>query len=192
MTSRKCIIIVREDGKWLSLIQCGSSCHEDIGGDPEWSVDEVYGILDELKSKHIPKFRRRRFFPKPWWNGVCREAWRLRERCYRSFKETRNIEGMIKWKRARAKATRTFREEKKSEWQSYVGTLSINTKASSVWEKIRSIRGRPPARVNMLKENDIIYTSIAEIREKLAQSFQEITLHLNYDPQFLDYKQVAE
>ena len=31
--------------------------------DPEWSVDELYyGILDELKSKHIQKFRRRVFF----------------------------------------------------------------------------------------------------------------------------------
>ena len=165
---------------------------EDIGGDPEWGVDELYGILYELKSKHIPKFRWRLFFPKPWWNWVCKEAWRLRETCYRSFKATGNIEDKIKWKRARAKATRTFREERKREWQSYVGTLSINTKALSVGKKIRRIRGRPQSRVNILKENDIIYTSIVEITEKLAQSFQEITSNLNNDPQFLDYKQVAE
>ena len=118
--------------------------------------------------------------------------WGLQVRCYRSFNTTGNIEDKIKWKRARAKATRTFREEKKREWQSYVGTLSINTRASSVWKNIRSIGGRPPSRVNMLKKNDIIYTSIVEITEKPAQSFQEITLNLNYDPQFLDYKQVAE
>ena len=126
--------------------------------------------------------RRRRFFPKPWWNRIFSEAWRQRERCYRTFKTTGNIEDRIKWKKARANARRTFREEKKKDWHSYVDTLTINTKASLVWKKIKSIRGRPPSKVNMLKENDIFYTSNEEITERLAQTFQEITSNLNYDP----------
>ena len=52
----------------------------------------------------------------------------FKARCDRSFKATRNIEDKIKWTRARAKATRTFGEQNKREWQSYVGTLPINTK----------------------------------------------------------------
>ena len=70
---------------------------------------------------------------------MCSEVWKSREKCYRIFKTTGNIEDKIKWNRARAKATRTFREEKKKEWQSYVDALSINTKASSVWRKIKSV-----------------------------------------------------
>ena len=136
--------------------------------------------------------KRRRFCPKPWWNRIFSEAWRQRERCYRTFKTTGNIEDRIKWKMARANATRTFREGKKKDWHSYVDTLSINTKASLVWKKIKSISGRPPSKVNMLKGNDIFYTSIEEITERLAQTFQEIISNLNYDPQFLLYKEASE
>ena len=71
--------------------------------------------------------------------------------------------------------------------------LSINTKSSMVWKKIRSIRGKPPTKVNILRINDIFFnSSIAEITEKLAQAFQEITSNLNYDPQFLDHIYKAE
>ena len=105
---------------------------------------------------------------------MCSEVWRSREKCFRIFKTTGNIEDKIKWKRAQAKATKTFREEKKKEWQSYVDALSINTKASSVWRKIKSICGRPPSTINMLKENGTVFASIEEITEKLALSFQEI------------------
>ena len=102
----------------------------DIGIDPKQSIYTLYGIVNELRNKHIPMFRMRRFFPKPWRNRMCSEAWRHLERCYRTFKTIGNIEDRIKWKKARANATRTFREEKKKEWHSYVDTLTINTKAS--------------------------------------------------------------
>ena len=44
----------------------------------------------------------------------------------------------------------------------------------------------------MVKEIDILYTSIEEITEKLAQIFQEITSNLKYDPQLLIYKDSTE
>ena len=44
----------------------------------------------------------------------------------------------------------------------------------------------------MLKEIDILYSSMEEITEKLAQIFQEITSNLKYDPQFLIYKASTE
>ena len=61
-----------------------------------------------------------------------------------------------------------------------------------VWKKIRSIRGKPPIKINILRINDILYSSIAETTEKLAQEFQEITPNLNSDCQFLDHKYTAE
>ena len=119
---------------------------------------------------------------------MCSKAGRHRSiEMLPNFRTTGNVEDKVKWKKARARATRTFREENKNKWQSYVDTLSINTKASLVWRKIRSICGRPPSQVNMIKEKNILYTSI-EITENLAQSFQEITSNLNYDPQFVLYK----
>ena len=44
----------------------------------------------------------------------------------------------------------------------------------------------------MLKENGTVFASIKEITEKLALSFQEIALGLNYDPQFLADKETSE
>ena len=44
----------------------------------------------------------------------------------------------------------------------------------------------------MLKENESVFASIEEITEKLALSFQEKASGLNYDPQFLAYKETSE
>ena len=57
---------------------------------------------------------------------------------------------------------------------------------------IKSIRGRPPSTINMLKENGTVFASIEEITEKLALPFQEIASGLNYDPQFLAYKETSK
>ena len=82
-------------------------CIPDVGSDPGIAMDKLYGILDELRNKHIPKFKRRRFFPKPCWSQGCGEAWKRREECYRTYKSTGNIDDKINWKRARARATKT-------------------------------------------------------------------------------------
>ena len=121
------------------------------------------------------------FFPKTFFNQGCGEAWRCREECFRIYKSTESIEDKINWKRAKATAT-----------NAHVNMLSINTKSSMVWLKIRSIRGKPHSKLNILKMNGILYSSVAEITEKLAQTFQKITSNMNYDPQFLDHKYTAE
>ena len=113
------------------------------------------------------------------------------DNCYRIYKATGNIEDKITWKKTTVKETRTSKEEKKREWQSYVNPLTINTNASLVLLKIKSIHGKPLSTVNMLKENDIVYTSIEKNTEKIAQSFQEITSNLSWHLQFLDSKEAA-
>ena len=69
---------------------------------------------------------------------MCSEVWKSREKCFRIFKTAGNIEDKIKWKRARAKATKTFREEKKKEWQSYVDALSITRRLPQYGRRSRA------------------------------------------------------
>ena len=37
-------------------------CIPDVGSDPGISMDKLYGILDELRNKHMLKFKRHHFF----------------------------------------------------------------------------------------------------------------------------------
>lgn len=160
--------------------------------DPQVSVQLLYGVLEGLLDKYVPKFIKRRFFPKPWWNQECSEAWRRREALYRVYKRTHSIRDKIEWKRARALATRTFRKSKIESWRSYISSLNIHTQATSVWEKIRKIRGKPPSPVHILKHGNRTYTTVSDISNHLAETFQATTSETNYSPEFLSYKETVE
>jgi len=163
-----------------------------VSDDPKKAIDDVYKLFEGLQQRWIPKYKLGRFYPKPWWNQECSRVWKHRELMYRTFKRTSTIEDKVKWKRARAIATKTFRDAKKKEWQEYVSTLNINSTASSVWEKIRKIRGRQPRKISVIKEDGQIYSSTREIANIIASTLSEITSDDNYDEDFARHKAEQE
>ena len=82
------------------------------------------------------------------------------------------MEDKIKWKRARALTMHTFREAKQKSWREYVSTLIAYTPSSKVWEQLNKLRGRSPRKINILKINDVCFSSVEEIGEKLAEHFE--------------------
>ena len=89
--------------------------------------------------------------------------WKERERCYRRWKTTGELRDKVKWKRARAVATRTFKLTKQNEFTDYINGMKINTPAQKIYEMLRKIRGRNARNVNILQKNGQLYTTIQEI-----------------------------
>ena len=111
------------------------------------------------------------------------------EKCFRIFK-TGNIEDKIKSKEQ--KQQRRSGKKRKMNGNRMWTLSQLIQRLPQYLRKIKSIRGRPPSAINVLKENGTVFASIEEITEKLALSFQEIASGLNYDPQFLAYKETSE
>ena len=70
--------------------------------------------------------------------------------------------------------------------------LNYRVPPATIYETIRKIKGKPSRKVNILQDNNQIYSSIPEIEEKLAATFSKISSDGNYDPESLAYKREAE
>lgn len=175
-----------EDAVWNQIHE------ETFPQDTRAAIEQLYLCYKQTADKYIPKYKARRHFPKPWWNPVCRAAWLEREKQYRIFKRTGEVEDKIVWKRARAQANKTFREAKEKHWREYVSALSVGTPSSLVWEQLGRIRGRPKRKISILRMGDEYFSSVGDIAEAIAKTFEEISSDTNYPQQFLDHKHQAE
>ena len=175
----------RKDEAWkrLEIINCR---------DPAEGIEELYSIFNELKERHVPKNKIRRYFPKIWWTQESREAWKERERLYRKYKNTNALSDKIQWKRSRAITTRTFRSARQESRKEYVETLREGTRTTEVWKIINKIRGRNIREINILKHNNEIYSNYKGIAEILADSFASVCSEENYNPIFRQYKRKVE
>lgn len=165
---------------------------EDVPADPVAAVEDLYWHFLEMAEKWIPKHKRRRFHAKPWWTAECKAAWRKREKCYRKFKQTGEVEHMLEWKKYRAIARKTFKEAKQKSWRDYVSNLKTTTPSSEIWGAVNKIRGRYDRKVNILRDGDEYFSSVEAITEKLAETFESISSNENYSSEFLRFKEVEE
>ena len=160
--------------------------------DPKKTVQDLYKILDDLTEKYVPKYKVRRFYPKPWWSKECLSAWKEREKKYKKFKRTRLDEDRVQWKRARASARRIFKKHKSDHWNQFIESLKARENSGVVWRKMRSIKGKPQQPVPVLREGSTVYKTIDEVAEKLATSFQDTASNSNYSNQFIQHKNIEE
>jgi len=175
----------REDEVWDAL-------PDDVHGTAQQTVDDLYTILGNLQAKYIPKYKAGRFFPKPWWSLKCTQVWKERERLYRRFKRSGDVADKVAWKRARAVATQTFREEKKASWTEFVSKVNINTPISEVWKTVNKIRGRPERKLHILEVNGQYFSSVGDIANKLAETLSIITSETGYSDAFMKRKHDEE
>ena len=83
-------------------------------------------------------------------------------------------------------------EHKRKSWREMAGKVSCNTSMKEEWDIVRRIRGRPPAKINILEEEGIRYTTTPEICNKIANAFENITESTNYSPIFQNHKILQE
>ena len=73
-----------------------------------------------------------------------------------------------------------------------MSTLNAHTHSSKVWEQLNKIGGRSPRKMNILKINDVCFSSVEEIGEKLAEHFEYASSDRNYSDEFIAIKNIAE
>ena len=71
-----------------------------------------------------------------------------------------------------------------------MSTLYAYTPSSKVWEQLNKIRGRSK-KINM-KINDVCFSSVDQIGEKLAEHFEYVSSDRNYSDEFIAIKNITE
>ena len=96
------------------------------------AVGRLYEHLNYAKEKWVPKYKKRKYYAKPWWSQECSKLCHEREKLYRRFKQTGQLGDQIAWKRARALTKRKFKEAKRESWRNCVSNLQRSTNSSEV------------------------------------------------------------
>ena len=116
----------------------------------------------------------------------------VREKCYKLYKRTKTDIDKIKWKKARALASKPFNLTKKKELQQFLSTMTVNTHMSKIYEKIRKIRGKTPRNIKILTFDNRIYSTLQDIVNLLAEIFSRVSSKTNYSDRFRQHKEVEE
>ena len=99
---------------------------------------------------------------------------------------------MIRWKRARAEHKSKIRTAKQTSWRNYVSVLKYGAHQSSLYKQIRKFRGKPPKKLNIIKEKDNVMATPLDIGNKLADIFYNTSSNNNYSDCFRQHKHTTE
>jgi len=160
--------------------------------DPEDHLDRFYEAIDNAATESIPRYMPTKYYPKPWWTREVKRSKQERERLYQRYRSNRTEQNMLQWKRKRASHKKLVKESKKQCWIDHVSTINCNTPVSSIYEKIKAIKGRKQRKTNILTDNGNIFSTIPQIANKLAETFSAVSNDNNYSDTFLVYKNHAE
>jgi ribonuclease HI len=155
-------------------------------------IIDLYSRYEQASTEAIPRTKRSKYFPKPWWTNELRSTRERREKLYHRYKQEKNEINLINWKRARAEHKNKVKKSKRKSWIDFVQTINRNTPEAMIYESIRRIKGRQQRKINILHDEGKYYNTIPEIAEKLAETFSTISNGDNYSPQFKQIKMATE
>ena len=155
-------------------------------------LKDIQERLLAAAERNIPFYVPGKFYPNPFWSLLCEHARRHRERLYRQYKRTGRLEVKILWKRARAICKKTFKIAKEESFKNYVNELNRNVFMSTVYGKLRQLRGRPPRRIKFLSDKCTTFTTLSDLANCLASSFANISNYDNHPAIFKQNRMVYE
>lgn len=79
--------------------------------------------------------------PVPWWSDDIAKAIKERKRALRVFKSRPTTENLELFRLMRARSRRLIVSAKKESFKTFVQSIDLNTSTTSVWKKIRSLKG---------------------------------------------------
>ena len=65
--------------------------------------------------------------------------------------------------------------------------LYAYTPSSKVWEQLNKM-GKSPRKINILNINDVCFSSVEQVGEKLAEHFEYVSSDRNYSDEFVAIK----
>ncbi|KAG5876551.1 hypothetical protein JTB14_021457 [Gonioctena quinquepunctata] len=163
---------------------------DDVNEATELFTQKIIGAAQDA----VPKtggIRRKKSLP--WWNNEIALSISRKNGALNVFKRNPSLENMIAFKKARAKSRRLIRESKKRTWEEYVSTITLDTPAAEVWNKIRSILEKEFTEASpILEVNGQVIVNNGDIAEALTAYFESLSGSQNYEPEFLQHKATVE
>ena len=133
--------------------------------------------------------------PIVWWTAECKIARRDKVRAERAVRRHRgDINYKIAYNRAKAIATRTYKQARQNSWKTYVNSINQTLTLHDAWSRVQRITGKfsPTTTTTLEKENGQVTGSPAETAEILAEHFSHISSNAQYNPAFIRYKRQQE
>ena len=81
-------------------------------------------------------------FSKPWWNEECKKASALRKRAKRRMEKVKSRANKIEYRRLNAIAIRTYTENFRNFWASYLGQIKATTPHKELFDMVKKLQGK--------------------------------------------------
>jgi len=155
-------------------------------------IDDFYERVNTAAGESIPRYITSKYYPKPWWTPAVAQSRRERERLYQRYRRDKTATNLIAWKRKRAEHKILIVKSKKESWMEFTGSINYRTPPAKIFEKVRNIKGKAKRKINIIHENNTVYSTTSEIADRLATAFSQVSSDENYSPTFLQYKNNIE
>ena len=99
---------------------------------------------------------------------------------------------MLNWKKLSAEDKILVLNNKKEEWKKFASTINITIPSSIIFEKIHKIKGPLSRKINILCNDNRIFSTTSEIANEIAQSFSNISSTSHYSDEFKILKNIKE
>lgn len=108
-------------------------------------IEDIILQIENITSrstKIASRCARRYKDPAPWWNDVCHNAVRERERALKNFYDQMNLESYILYKKKVAMCRRTLKRQKKLGWSKFCSSFNYKTPISRIWSLVKNFKNR--------------------------------------------------
>lgn len=126
---------------------------------------------------------------KPWWNSVCNDVIKQRNRAYNKWRKRPSQENLFNYKKQLAIARQTINKEKRKSWENFCNTIDFKTSSKKVWNFIKSFTGKKSIIEYPIIHND---TPISDTTSKLNLFKEEFKKTIKKKPKLLLTKNERE
>ena len=129
----------------------------------------------------------------PYWNQKCQENVKKRNKAHKKMKRSNDLDDCIEYRRLKAVAQRTIREEQQNYWKEYCSSLNEDSKLTSVWRMAKRMGGKNSNNnIPTLIHENKSYTTEQEKANIIAKTLSETSSDSNYSSSFIIHRQQME
>lgn len=158
------------------------------------SYDDFIKTLTNICESNIPTTSGKARKHNSWFSKECRLAVVEKRKAYRKASNNPTVENIISFKKARAKARKVIREQKRGSFQTFVSSIGNQTPLNKVWKMIRNLKGTgsAPSAHHLNRADGSVAETKKEIADEIAGRLAFNSSSEHYSHNFLRAKQRAE
>ena len=157
--------------------------------------NNIISAIHQAAANSIPKVQQNshRNRPVPYWNSKCQDAVKKRKKAEHRMRRTKELSDCIEYRRSKAEAQKTIREEQTQHWQEYCSSLTPDSKLASVWKMAKKMSGTSSnSNIPTLIAKNQQYESAAEKARILAETLTATTADDNYSDKFKQHRKEVQ